>query len=125
MVSGMALAQGDRERHLLEGDRRAAVVEGAVARSPFLPRHLARLLVALAEQRPRGVVEEHEDTVRVDEKRRRREARHQVAGQNELEGLLVVLVADHQATLPPAPAPACQERPTFWLLACSLYQGPG
>src|SRR4051812_12703226 len=99
VMRGMALAQGDRQRHLVEGYGRPAVVEGPVARAPLLPGHLARLLEALPQQRPGSVVEEDEHAAGVDEQRRRREARRQVASEDELEGLLLSGRV-HMSTLP-------------------------
>ena len=86
-VRRRAVAQRDRERELVDGHVAAVAIE-----RPDLPPHRgargAHVLEATPEQMPRGVVVEDERPGLVGEKGRRREARHQVAGQDELQRAL-------------------------------------
>jgi hypothetical protein len=88
-VGGVAVANRDHERQLVVGERLALVVEGAEDRAPLFGADGAELLVAFAEQGAGRLVVEDEDAALVDEERRGRERRQQVAGEDQLEGPLL------------------------------------
>ena len=89
VVGRPALAQRHGERQLLEGDRLAAVVERAEARCPTPPGASCPTSSKRRPSRaPGGLVVEHDHAVLVHEEGRRREARHQVAGEDQLDRLL-------------------------------------
>ncbi len=87
-VGGAAVADRRDQRQLVVGDRLAALVEGAEQRAPLLRADRPQLLEAFAEQHPGGLVVEDEEAALVDQEGRRRERRHQVAGEDQLQGPL-------------------------------------
>ncbi len=88
-VGGAAVADRDDERQLVVGDRLAVLVEGTEERAPLVGPDRAELLEALAQQHSGGLVVEDEDAALVDQECRRRERGHQVASEDQLEGLLL------------------------------------
>ncbi len=88
------VAQRDRERQLVPGDRLVVLVEGAELRAPALRGQLAALLEAAPEQRAGRVVVEDHHPFRVHEEGGGRQPCHQVARVNELERALTCC---HQA----------------------------
>src|SRR5204862_1146729 len=83
-----SLAQDGGERELLDRNRVAPVAQWPERSGPLLCGHLAALLERATEQRPGGLVVEEQAGIAVDENCRRRDARQQVAGEDELEGFL-------------------------------------
>ena len=70
------------------GDRLAVVAEGPVGGGPLLGAHAPRVLERAPEQGAGGLVVEDQRAVLVDQERGRRDARQQVAGQDQLQGFL-------------------------------------
>src|SRR5947207_15738635 len=87
-MRGPAAAESDRERQLVERQRLPVPVERTEGRSPLLRAHLPDLLEPLPQQGAGGLVVEDQDAVFVDKEGRRREARHEVACEDQLERLL-------------------------------------
>src|SRR3954447_18289370 len=82
------LVQRDRQRQFLEREVVAVAGHRLEARSPFLGRHLARLLEAHAEELPRRLVVEDERPVEADQERGRGEVRHKAARKDDLDRVL-------------------------------------
>ena len=87
-VGGTVVADRDDQRQLVVGDRVAVGVERPEHRPPLVGADHAEFLEAFAEQRPGSLVVEDEQPALVDQEGRRRERRHQVAGEDQLERLL-------------------------------------
>ena len=84
-VRGLVGPQRACQRLVLDRDRLPVVVERTEGVDPVLRRHRAGLLEPAAEQGAGRVVEEDDVAGQVHEERRGRQARQQVAGEDELE----------------------------------------
>ena len=87
-VGRPALAHRLGRWQVVQRDRLAIVVEGPVGGDPFLGAHAPRVLERAPEQGARGLVVEDQRAVLVEQEGGRRDARQQVAGQDQLQGLL-------------------------------------
>jgi hypothetical protein len=88
-VSWAAVAHGDDQWQLVVGDRLARFVERAEEGAPLFGPDRAQFLEALTQQSAGSLVVEDEDAALVDQEGRGRERRHQVASEDQLEGLLL------------------------------------
>ena len=84
-----SLTQGLRQLVLVVRDRLFVVVEGAERGRPLLRGHRPGLLEAAPDKRAGSFVIEQQRSLLANEERRRGDARQQVAGENQLERLLV------------------------------------
>ncbi|MEK6273123.1 MAG: hypothetical protein AABM42_10830 [Actinomycetota bacterium] len=89
---GPRFAYRGRHRQLVWRKRFAVGPERPVASAPLILFEHADLLEGRADDLRRGLVEEHDAAVRVDQERGDRDDRDQIAGQDQLERLLVELL---------------------------------
>ena len=87
-VGRPALADRLGPRQVVQRDRLAIVVEGPVGGDPFLGAHAPRVLERAPQQGARGLVVEDHRAVLVEQEGGRRDARQQIAGQDQLQGFL-------------------------------------
>src|SRR4051794_31571344 len=88
-VGGAARPKGLRGRQLLDRDWASLIAERSHRVAPLFGRHATGFLERDAEQRARRLVVEDQGALLIDQKRRGGEARQEVAGQDELERLLI------------------------------------